>query len=149
MASRNHAPKPTAARAVPILALLSNDENLEETVRNAAGSEWSVVKSALLQIPSLIREPNVRVVVFDDRTVPVSDRGWALTEIRRCASRASIIYVAGEHDQENEKQARSRGILFYTAQPLLPGFIYLILRRQLQLEGGTRDLANRPARRQG
>jgi DNA-binding NtrC family response regulator len=125
------------------LALLTNDDHLTKTVRGEAGSEWKVVKSALDQLSSLIREPNVKLVVFDDQSVPDSDRGWALTEIRRCASRASIIYVAGEHDHENEKQARARGVLFYTAKPLLPGFVHLILERQLQMQNGKRDLAPR------
>jgi DNA-binding NtrC family response regulator len=83
------------------------------------------------------------VVIFDDQSVAASDRGWALTEIRRCASKASIIYVAGDHDQENEKQARTRGVLFYTAKPLIPGDVILLLQRLLQMQNGNHQLANR------
>jgi len=134
---------------MPILALLSNDEQLTATVQGAAQSEWSLIKPEMAQISSLIREPNVRLVIFDDQSVAPSDRGWALSEIRRCASKASIIYVAGDHDQENERQARTRGVLFYTAKPLIPGDVILLLRRLVQLQNGNRDLANRPARGQG
>lgn len=127
---------------MPILALLSNDEQLTETVQGMAGSAWSLVKPGIARISSLIREPNVRLVIFDDQSVAASDRGWVLTEIRRCASKASIIYVAGEHDHENEKQARTRGVLFYTAKPLIPGDVNLLLQRLLQMQNGKRDLAN-------
>jgi DNA-binding NtrC family response regulator len=128
---------------MPMLALLSNDEHLTETVEGAARSEWSVVKPGMDQISTLIREPDVKVVIFDDQSVAASDRGWALTEIRRCASKASIIYVAGDHDQENEKQARTRGVLFYTAKPLIPGDVILLLQRLLQMQNGNHQLANR------
>lgn len=118
-------------------------------VKSEAGSAWSVVKFDMQHISSLSREPNVRVLIFDDQSVPPSDRGWALTEIRRCASQASIIYVTGEHDYENEKQARARGVLFYTAKPLNADQLKLLLQRQLQMQGGKRDLADQQVRRQG
>ncbi len=143
MAQRNHAQRPTSDPGIPTLAVLSNDDQLTEMIQGAAGSKWSVVKPAIAEISSLIREPNVKLVIFDDQSVPSSDRGWALTEIQRCASRASIIYVAGQHNLENEKQARTRGVLFYTAKPLIPGDVSLVLQRLLQTQGGRRDLANR------
>ena len=136
MTQRMNARRLTSDANMPVLALLSNDDQLAETVRGAAGSKWSVLKSAMTQISSLIREPNVKLVIFDDQSVPASDRGWALTEIQRCASRAAIIYVAGEHDHENEKQARARGVLFYSAKPLNLGHVHLLLQRQLQMRNG-------------
>jgi DNA-binding NtrC family response regulator len=126
-----------------MLAVLSNDAHLMETVEGAARSEWSVVKPRMEKIATLIREPNVRLVIFDDQSVAPSDRGWALAEIRRCASKASIVYVAGQHDQENEKQARTRGVLFYTAKPLAAGDVLLLLQRLLQMQNGNRHLAHR------
>ena len=141
MAQRNHARR--SDPVMPILALLSNDDQLTKMVQGAAGSKWSVVKPKMAQISSLIREPNIKLVIFDDQSVATSDRGRTLTEIRRCASRASIIYVAGEHDQENERQARTRGVLFYTAKPLIPSDVNLLLQRLLQMQDGRRDLANR------
>lgn len=149
MARKNHTHGPTSDGGMPILALVSNDDQLTETVQSAAGSEWSVVKPGIAEISSLIREPKVKLVIFDDQSVAASDRGWALTEIRRCASKASIIYVAGEHDHENEKQARTRGVLFYTAKPLILGDVNLLLQRLLKMQDGSRGLANRPARGQG
>jgi DNA-binding NtrC family response regulator len=143
MGQRNQVRGLTSDPGTPILALLSNDDQLTEMVQGAAGSKWSVVKPGMAQISSLIREPNVKLVIFDDQSVAASDRGWALTEIRRCASRASIIYVAAEHDHANEKQARTRGVLFYTAKPLVPSDVNLLLQRLLQMQDGRRDLANR------
>jgi DNA-binding NtrC family response regulator len=130
---------------MPIVALLSNDKQLTNTVKVAAGSEWSVVKLGIAQISGLIGEPNLKLVIFDDQSVVASDRERVLTEIGRCASRASIIYIAGQHDHGNEKQARTRGVLFYTAKPLIPGDIHLLLQRLVQVHEGNRDLANRTA----
>jgi hypothetical protein len=149
VAQRNQAHRPTTDQGPPILALLSNDDELTEAVRVAARSGWSVVKLGMAQVSDLIRELNVRLVIFDDQSVAASDRGWSLTEIRRCASRASIIYVSGEHDHENEKQARARGVLFYTAKPIITGQVKLVLQRQLQMQHGRVDLANHQARKQG
>jgi hypothetical protein len=136
MARRNHSPGPVSGGGKPILALLSHDPKLAEIVEVAGRSEWSVINPEMTQIGDLIREPNVRLVIFDDQSVAPSDRGWALSEIRRCVSRASIIYVAGDHDQENEKQARTRGVLYYTAKPLIPGHVILLLQRLLHMRNG-------------
>jgi DNA-binding NtrC family response regulator len=149
MAKRNNTHAPSLNGGMPVLALVSDDERLTETVRSAAGKNWSVVNRAIPEISTLVREPNVKLVVFDDQSVAASDRGWTLAEIQRCASRASIIYVAGEHDQENEKQARARGLLFYTAKPLLPTDVNLLLQRLLQTQNGNHDLANRQPGGQG
>ena len=127
---------------MPVLVLLSNDKDLLETVRRAAALGWTIIKSELTDLGSLIREPNVKLVIFDDESVAASDRGWALAEIRRCAARASIIYIAGDHDHEAEKLARARGVLFYTARPLALSYLTLLLQRQLQMHNGNSHLAN-------
>jgi DNA-binding NtrC family response regulator len=149
MPRTNHKRAPLSKADRPILAVLSSDDHLKSTVDTAARAQWLVIAFGMAQISNLIREPNVKLVIFDDQSVAASDRGWALTEIRRCASKASIIYVAGEHDHENEKQARSRGVLFYTAKPLIPAEVDLLLQRLLQMQDGKRDLANQPVRGQG
>ncbi len=127
---------------MPVLVLLSNDKELLVTVRRAAALGWTIVTSEISDLASLIREPHVKLVIFDDESVAASDRGWVLTEIRRCASRASIIYIAGDHDHEGEKLARARGVLFYTAKPLALSYLTLLLQRQLQMHNGNSHLAN-------
>ena len=126
--------------ATPMLVVLSRDGELTESVKQAAGSEWNVISRDADQLTSLISEPNVSLVVFDDQPVAASDRGWALTEIRRCASRASIVYIADQHDADNERQARARGVLFYTAKPLIPGDVRLVLERLLRMHDGRPHL---------
>src|SRR5208283_5241357 len=121
MARKNQSRGPLSNGAMPILAVLSHDDQLTQTIQGVAQSEWSVIKPNIAELSNLVREPNVRLVIFDDQSVPASDRGHALSEIQRYASKASIIYVAGHHDHENERQARARGVLFYTAKPLIPG----------------------------
>jgi DNA-binding NtrC family response regulator len=134
---------------LPVLVLLSNDDQLAETVEAAAQSEWSVLRSAYDQVSGLIREPNVKLVIFDDQSVSPSERGRALSEIRRCASKAPIVYVAGQHDLENERQARTRGVLFYTGKPLMQAHVMLLLQRLMQMQNGKRDLAQRQNHGQG
>lgn len=143
MARKNQSRGPVSNGGMPILALLSNDEQLTQTIEGVAQSEWSVIKPKIAEISNLVRQPNVRLVIFDDQSVPASDRGRALSEIQHYASRASIIYVAGNHDHENEKQARSRGVLFYTAKPLIPRDVMLLMQRLLHLPRDNHSLANR------
>ena len=131
---------------MPTLALLSNDAQLTETVQAAARSEWSLVKSGIDGLAGLVREPNVALVIFDDQSVPASEHGRAVSEIRDRLSRAAIVYVAGEHDPEKERQARMRGVLYYTAKPLNSADVVLLLRRLYQLQNGN-HLAPRPNHR--
>ena len=60
---------------MPMLAVLSDDAQLIETVGTAAAVGWSVVKPGIAQISSLIREPNLKLVIFDDASVASADRG--------------------------------------------------------------------------
>ena len=71
-----------------------------------------------------------------------------MTRLRPCRHENHLelfppLLLKGEHDQENEKQARTRGVLFYTAKPLIPSDVNLLLQRLLQMQDGRRDLANR------
>ena len=143
MTQRNHPPSRKSNSSRPVLALLSDDEQLAKMVDTLAVSKWSIIKPGMAKVATLIREPNVKLIIFDDECVGVSDRGWALTEIRRCASKASIIYVAGDHDHENERQARTRGVLFYTAKPLIPDDVGLLIQRLLQKHDDDGNLASR------
>jgi DNA-binding NtrC family response regulator len=149
MARKNQSRGPVSNGGMPILALLSHDDQLTQTIEGVAHSEWSVIKPKIAEISNLVREPNVRLVIFDDQSVPTADRGHALSEIQRYASKASIIYVAGNHDHESERQARGRGVLFYTAKPLIPGDVILLLQRLLHLPSNNHGLANRQVRGQG
>jgi hypothetical protein len=130
---------PSLYSATLILVLLSRDRELTERVKQAARSEWTVISRDVDQLTGLIREPNLGLVVFDDQSVAAADRGWALSEIRRCAPRASIVYIANQHDHDNER-ARARGVVFYTAKPLIPGDVRLALERLLRMHNGRPDL---------
>jgi DNA-binding NtrC family response regulator len=143
MAQMNQSRLPVSDRGTPTLALLSNDEQLTHTIEGVARSEWSVIKPQITEISGLMRDPNLRLVVFDDQSVVPADKGRTLSEIQRYASKAPIIYVAGDHDHDNERQARARGVLFYTAKPLIPGDVILLLRRLLQMRGSNHNLAHR------
>ena len=124
----------------PVLVLLSRDTELIATVKHSVRPDWTLVSRDIDELPGLIREPNVRLVVFDDESVDALDRGWALAEILRCAAHASIIYVAGQHDHDNERLARVRGVLFYTSKPLIETDVTLLLGRLLRTADGKPDL---------
>ena len=140
MALKLIAREATRGSALPALAVLSKDDQLIELVVRTAGSEWAVIPRDSTQLSSLIREPNIKLVIFDDQSVNASDRGWALSQTGRWAPNVPIIYVAGEHDHENEKQARTRGVLFYTSKPLSPNDLSLVLQRLSRMRDGKPDL---------
>ena len=146
---RNRSTNGAIPPRMPVLAMISGDEQLAETIGIAAAVGWTVARLKVADVPSLIREPNVRLVIFDDDSVSASDRGRTLSEIRHCAPNAPIIYVASEHDHESEKLARARGVLFYTAKPLVQNYVDLLLQRQLQMHNGKSHLANPQAGGQG
>ena len=78
--------------AVPILVVLSRDQEFSKSIKQAAGLQWNVLDRDFDQLKSLITEPNVGLVVFDDQSVAASERGRALTEIRRCASSGPVFF---------------------------------------------------------
>ena len=140
MARIKPAHAPSQDSATPILVMLSRDQELGKIVQRVAGLEWTVIRSDIDQLPRLVREPNLRLAFFDDQSVPPMERGRALAEIQRYASRASIVYVAGAHDHESERLARGGGVLFYTAKPLRPGDVALVLERLLRMHRARPDL---------
>jgi hypothetical protein len=80
----------------------------------------------------IFSEPNVRLVILDDQTVQESDRGWLLAQLRKDFSGCSLLYVANDHTEYNEKRARTNGIHYYTSKPIADGQFGKVLQSFLQ-----------------
>jgi DNA-binding response OmpR family regulator len=103
----------------PTLLLLSADREIVEIVTDAAKAGWRVAEHGETEaLHSLFAEPNVRLVLLDDEAIEEAERGRLLTQIRRRLPAASLLYVAGNHDELNEKRARTGGAHYYVSKPL-------------------------------
>jgi hypothetical protein len=118
----------------PALLVLSSDSALVKLVTDAGGQNFSIRHSVDHQDRSkLLLEPDLRVVVFDDEGMVESDRPLMLGQIRRVAPGASVLYVAADHDGENERRARVGGAHYYTSKPLDEEHFASVLRSFLTL----------------
>jgi DNA-binding response OmpR family regulator len=89
-------------------------------------------------------QPNVRLVIFDDQAVEESDSGWMLAQIRKHFSGISLLYVAANQSDGNEKRARTNGAHYYSSKPLsLMRFGYVLqsfCRHSKSKDNGTGSL---------
>lgn len=105
----------------PTLLLLSADGTLAEMVARSIPPPWTLAHyRGSGRNHEAFNHPNVRLVLLDDDTVDSNDRGMVLRHIRRYFPSVPLLYVAGDHDDENEKRARSNGAHYYAAKPLAP-----------------------------
>ena len=123
-------------RLSPTLLLLSDDKALAELVREIAKRPWNLVRQATDGHMSreVFTQPNVRLVVLDDQTVEETDRGWLLAQIRKHFSSNSLLYIAGNQSDANEKRARANGAHYYISKPLSLEPFRHVLRSFLQVQ---------------
>jgi response regulator of citrate/malate metabolism len=120
----------------PTLLLLSDDEALAEVIGGVTKPPWKLVWQSVDGHMSrqVFAQPNVRLVVLDDQTVPESDRGWLLAQIRKHFSGNSMLYIAGGQSDANEKRARTNGAHYYISKPLSIERFRHVLQSFLQAE---------------
>ena len=103
----------------PSIAILSSDPAIAESAQHVAHRRWRIEQGRWEandgSFPSV---PGLRIVVFDDETVPQADRVLALGRIRKRAPNASMLYVASRHDTGTERQARINGAQYYCSKPI-------------------------------
>ncbi|HVA76948.1 MAG TPA: hypothetical protein VNF27_03590 [Candidatus Binataceae bacterium] len=103
----------------PTLVVLSEDDSVLAIVGEADFRNWRVEgHGASPDGRDLLTLPNIRLVIFDDEKVELSDRGWMLAQIRRCAPQAAILYIARDHDWDTERLARTGGAQYYCSKPI-------------------------------
>jgi len=105
----------------PILLLLSDDEALAEFVFGVVEPPWRLIHQdggGARMSDGSFAQPNVRLVILDDQAVEENDRSWLLTRIRKRLPGASLLYVAGNQSDTNEKRARANGAHYYASKPL-------------------------------
>ena len=105
----------------PTLLLLSNDETLAEFVLGVVMPPWRLIHhdgGGRCMGDGSFAQPNVRLVILDDQAVQEDDRSWLLTRICKRLPGASLLYVAGNQSDTNEKRARANGAHYYVSKPL-------------------------------
>lgn len=68
----------------------------------------------------VLAQPNVRLAIIDDQAIDENDRGRWLGQFRKLFSGVSLLYVAGNWSDGNEKRARANGAQYYVSKPLSP-----------------------------
>jgi DNA-binding response OmpR family regulator len=111
---------PGVIELAPALLLLSDDEELTEFVHGVVKPPWRLAwyGDGACTSHKVLAQPNVRIVILDDQVIEEKDRGWLLTRIRKRIPNASLVYVAGNHSDVNEKRARGNGAHYYLSKPL-------------------------------
>jgi DNA-binding response OmpR family regulator len=83
---------------------------------------WTLFCESVDQYKSrqVLTQPNVRLVILDDQAVQENDRKWLLAQIGKYFSGVSLLYVAGNQSDTNEKRARTNGAHYYVSKPVSP-----------------------------
>lgn len=99
--------------------LLSADAALAEMAAASIVSPWVLAHyQDSGRNHEAFAHPNVRLVLLDDEKVEGDERAMVLRHLRKYFPLASLIYIAGAHDGENERRARTNGSHYYVAKPL-------------------------------
>jgi DNA-binding NtrC family response regulator len=122
-----------ADRREHTLLLLSNDGALERLVRGNISPQWKVERRNNFHAGEIFKQPHVGLVVLDDAMVVEGERGWLLGQIRQWVPGVPIMYVADNHDLDNEKRARANGAQYYTSKPLDEHRFALVLQSFLKM----------------
>jgi len=111
---------PGVIKLAPALLLLSADHELTEFILGLVKPPWRLARyrDSGRASHKVFAQPNVRIVILDDQVVEENDRGWLLTRIRKRIPSASLLYVAGNQSDDNEKRARGNGAHYYVSKPL-------------------------------
>jgi DNA-binding response OmpR family regulator len=116
----------------PTLLLVTTDPTLVELVQEALAQPWKLIHHGEHSNPWLyFAHPNIRMVILDDQDVAEPDRGW-LSDIRRRAMGAQLIYVTSNHSEAVEKLARRNGAQYYISKPLSPELFGRVLHHMQQ-----------------
>jgi len=124
---------PSTQRPVAVV-VFSTDLSLRQLAQIAAASPFDCIAHPDPYIGrDLVLKPNVRLVVLDDESLEDDDRGWLVTQIRRRAPNARLVYVASNHSAANEKRVRANGAHYYTAKPIDSERFLRVVRAFLQV----------------
>jgi DNA-binding response OmpR family regulator len=119
----------TSYTNAPIVALLSNDDDLANIVASATETPWRLERHSYAGgLVDFLRLVGVRLVILDDELVGESDRSWLLAQLRRNLGDATLLYVASSHSLENERRARGQGAHYYTSKPIQGDQLAVVLR---------------------
>lgn len=135
----------TAGTSNPVVALLSNDDDLARIVASAVEIPWRFQRHFYTGgLLDFLQIAGVRLVIVDDELVSQSDRSWLLAQVRRNLANADLLYVAGTHSIENERRARGNGAQYYTAKPIDAGELIEVLKGFMNRSKSAVPIVPRP-----
>ena len=103
----------------PTLVLISADDGLSRFVTGKVKPPWNISAYRPTEmVRPMFTDPNVQLVVFDDEAIDASLRGMLLGRIRRLTGGGALLYVAGSHSDQTERQARANGAHYYVSKPI-------------------------------
>jgi threonine dehydrogenase-like Zn-dependent dehydrogenase/CheY-like chemotaxis protein len=103
---------------IPDVLLISSDEHLISSARQATGSRWDIQIVQYAETSSLLPGSRIGTIIIDDQTLAADQRNDALKQLRSRAPHASIIYVVAQHAVEYERWARAMGVNYYVSKPI-------------------------------
>lgn len=101
----------------PHLLVLSHDRPLRRLAYEFGGPGLRVTcrnqPSVVLQ---RLSAEDLRVILLDDAVIAAAHRGLLVSQLRRWAPAACLLYLAHRHDAATERQVRAFGVNYYTAK---------------------------------
>jgi DNA-binding NtrC family response regulator len=84
------------------------------------------------------------MLILDDDVVVQKELGLMLAHLARHMGGMPLLYVAGQHDHEKERQARASGAHYYTSKPLEFDQFGRVLKSFLQVRQAAGGPAQKP-----
>jgi DNA-binding response OmpR family regulator len=121
-------------RIQPTVMLLSDDEALAGLLDGVVEPPWKLVRDGADGYigRKVFAQPNVRLIVLDDQGIKENDHSWLLAQIRKHFPGRPLLYVASNHNEENERRARTNGANYYASKPVSQERFAQVLRSFLQ-----------------
>lgn len=131
---------PETQQPPAVLALTDDDQLIDLLIKFAGPGARVEAIPDCEQYSDLRTARGCNVVVFDDSAVAQDDRHWLLGRIRNDIPGALLIYVAGHHDADTERAARTAGAGCYLAKPVDQERLSLLIDNAIARERGGPDI---------
>ncbi len=128
--------QPVHSKVPDTLVVFSTDESIVELIQNTLPMGWQTERCTNSgTVRAALTKPGLRIIVIDDRAIDEGIRGWLLSQVRRWAPEALIVYIAAKHGSDVELCARCHGADYYFSQPLDHETIVRVLRSFTEVFG--------------
>ncbi|HLH78641.1 MAG TPA: hypothetical protein VKV28_17715 [Candidatus Binataceae bacterium] len=101
----------------PHLLVLSHDRPLRRLAYELGGPGLRVTcRGQLSAVLQQLSAENLRVILLDDAVLGAAHHGLLVSQLRRWAPAACLLYLAHRHDAATERQVRAFGVNYYSAK---------------------------------